>query len=135
MSRSSLSGTDCLLSLLSVSSCQARSARDVTWTVCQTVNCHVSVYLAPPHHQLHLHVLHGAVIQGLQVVTGRSWDGQFVRRSTVTCLTSEGGESHQGRPVNVLARVQVVVQVSTVASLDVRSILVHVEDLTRVPLV
>ena len=98
MSRSSLSSTDCLLSLLSVSSCQARSARDVTWTVCQTVNCHVSVYLAPPHHQLHL-----------QVVTGRSWDGQFVRRSTVTCLTSEGGESHQGRPVNVLARVQVVV--------------------------
>ena len=106
---SSLSSTDCLLSLLSVSSCQARSARDVTWTVCQTVNCHVSVYLAPPHHQLHLHVLHGAVVQGLQVVTGRSWDGQFVRRSTVTCLTSEGGESHQGRPVNVLARVEVVV--------------------------
>ena len=66
-------------------------------------------HLAPPHHQLHLHVLHGAVVQGLQVVTGRSWDGQFVRRSTVTCLTSEGGESHQGRPVNVLARVQVVV--------------------------
>ena len=50
------------------------------------------------------------------MVTGRSWDGQFVRRSTVTCLTSEGGESHQGRPVNVLARVEVVVQVSTVAS-------------------
>ena len=110
MSRSSLSSTDLLLSLLSVSSCQARSASDVTWTVCQTVIFDMmSVYLAPPHHQLHLHVLHGAVIQGLQVVTGRSWDGQFVRRSTVTCLTSEGGESHQGRPVNVLARVQVVV--------------------------
>ena len=49
------------------------------------------------------------LVPGLKVVTGRSWDGQFVRRSTVTCLTSEGGESHQGRPVNVLARVQVVV--------------------------
>ena len=47
MSRSSLSSTDCLLSLLSVSSCQARSARDVTWTVCQTVNCLTCLYTWP----------------------------------------------------------------------------------------